>query len=244
MSKKYKGKLCAYCAAARSTTEDHVFAREFFLPDAHDNLPKAPACKGCNDRKARLEHYLISVLPFGARHEQAVENLLASVPKRLAKNRKLQRELSSTREPTWLREGSGLYQRTSMLSFDGAKLEELLKYIARGLAWHHWGTFLGPNHFASVMFMPDLLSIHFQEQMHTWSVAQRVVVDLGRGTVQYEGVQLADPLESTVWVISMYGGVMLPIGEISTGADMQTSSRWWVIIGPPQLGEMIDGKMG
>jgi hypothetical protein len=127
-----------------------------------------------------------------------------------------------------------------MLSFDGAKLEELLKYIARGLAWHHWGTYLSPDHFASVTFMPDLLSIHFQEQMHTWSVAQRVVVDLGRGTVQYEGVQLADPPESTVWGISMYGGVMLPIGEISAGEDIQTSSRWWVIIGPPQLAEMID----
>jgi hypothetical protein len=241
VSKKYRGKLCAYCATANSTTVDHVFAREFFQLDDRHNLPKAPACKDCNDRKARLEHYLVSVLPFGARHELAVANLLAGVPKRLAKNLKLQRELSSTRQPTWLREGSGLYQRTSMLSFDGAKLEELLKYIALGLAWYHWGTYLAPDHFASVMFMPDLLSIHFQEQMHSWSVAQRAVVDLGQGTVQYEGVQLADPPESTVWGISMYGGVMLPIGEISTGADVQTSSRWWVINGPPQLAEMIDG---
>jgi hypothetical protein len=145
MGKKLKGKLCAYCSKASSTTEDHIFAREFFLPEDRDNLPKAPACKECNDEKARLEHYLISVLPFGGRHAQALANLQGGVPRRLAKNRKLRSELANTMEPVWLREGAGLFQPTRMISFDGRRLEELLKYIARGLAWFHWRTYIGPG---------------------------------------------------------------------------------------------------
>lgn len=31
MSKKFKGKKCAYCAERESVTGDHIFAREFFL---------------------------------------------------------------------------------------------------------------------------------------------------------------------------------------------------------------------
>ena len=51
VSKKFKGKVCAYCVKAKATTDDHVFAREFFtLADRHD-LPKALACPKCNNEK-------------------------------------------------------------------------------------------------------------------------------------------------------------------------------------------------
>ena len=58
MSKKYKGKICAYCGTATADTEDHVLARQFFTEDEHGNLPKAPACSVCNNEKSKLEHYL------------------------------------------------------------------------------------------------------------------------------------------------------------------------------------------
>ena len=155
VSKKFKGKLCANCARATATTDDHVFAREFFLREDRHKLPKAPACQECNGSKSRLEHYLTAVLPFGGRHPQAVEALQSGVPPRLAKNRKLQRKLANTMEPAWVREGTGLFQPTSMISFDGAQLEELLKYIARGLAWHHWNLYLGREDDVSVMFLTE-----------------------------------------------------------------------------------------
>lgn len=65
MSKKYKGKLCAYCGRADADTADHVFAKEFFLPPHRDNLPKVPTCSRCNGHKSKLEHYAVAVLPFG-----------------------------------------------------------------------------------------------------------------------------------------------------------------------------------
>jgi hypothetical protein len=78
MSKKYKGKLCVYCASGIATVADHVIAREFFLPARRANLSKVPACHNCNDVKGRLEHYLTAVLGFGARHADASDNLAQS----------------------------------------------------------------------------------------------------------------------------------------------------------------------
>ena len=64
MSKKYKGKLCAYCTNKAAEAGDHVFSREFFLVEDRDDLPQAPICDSCNNAKSKLEHYLTAVLPF------------------------------------------------------------------------------------------------------------------------------------------------------------------------------------
>jgi hypothetical protein len=46
--KKFNEKMCVYCATQLATTEDHVFARGFFVEACRDNLPKVPACQPCN----------------------------------------------------------------------------------------------------------------------------------------------------------------------------------------------------
>jgi hypothetical protein len=98
MSKTYKGKTCTYCAVlGSSTTGDHVFARGFVPPDKRDHLPQVPACAQCNGEKAKLEHYLATVLPFGGQHADARQVLNEMVEPRLAKNAKLHRELSAMR---------------------------------------------------------------------------------------------------------------------------------------------------
>jgi 5-methylcytosine-specific restriction endonuclease McrA len=145
MGKKFKRMTCVYCLDASATTVDHVFSREFFLVDDRDFLPEVPACKTCNQEKSRMEHYLTAVLPFGGRHPQARTNLEAAVPPRLAKNRRLNRELLASTKPAWIRQDGGIYQPTGTLEFDGKKLEALLKYIGRGLAWHHWKVYLRPS---------------------------------------------------------------------------------------------------
>ena len=95
MSKRYKNQTCTYCVTPNSSEDgDHVVSREFFLPEHRANLPKVPACKECNNRKSRLEHYLTAVMPFGARHSDAGATLEKLVPRRLAKNAKLSRELA------------------------------------------------------------------------------------------------------------------------------------------------------
>jgi len=95
VSKRFKGKICVYCVKNLSTNQgDHIFAREFFLPNRRQNLPKVPACKQCNGDKSKLEHYLTSILPFGGRHGDARSNI-ELVPKRLAKNARLRETIAS-----------------------------------------------------------------------------------------------------------------------------------------------------
>lgn len=96
VSKRFKGKTCVYCTGEGiSQTADHVIAREF-LPVAHrGDLPKVPACEPCNHAKSRLEHYLLAVLPFGSRHPTASSMLDSEVPRRLARNPSLHRNLAA-----------------------------------------------------------------------------------------------------------------------------------------------------
>lgn len=94
MSKKFREKLCAYCAKNTSIPQgDHLFAREFFLENDRNDLIKVPACDKCNNEKSRIEHYLTTILPFGGLHADAEQNLSAMVPKRLSKNKRLHSDL-------------------------------------------------------------------------------------------------------------------------------------------------------
>ena len=239
MSKKFKGKLCAYCLSSTATTVDHVFAGEFFLVEDRHHLPKAPACQRCNSEKSKFEHYLTAVLPFGGRHTRAVANLESGVPGRLAKNQKLKKELWGSMEPAWMREGTGLYQHTSVIDFDSTKLEGLLKFVGRGLAWHHWKVYLRPGDVVSVMLMTDTASAVFASITSNWRSARRVVENLGNGTIQYVGVQATDPPELTVWTISMYGGLVLSDNRRKSDGPVESCSMWWVITGPPELEDSI-----
>jgi hypothetical protein len=241
VSKKFKGKWCVYCVKAPATTEDHVFARGFFLLEDRHNLPKAPACRRCNEEKSRLEHYLTLVLPFGGRHAQAVAALQTDVLRRLAKNNKVRQELINSMEPAWLREGSdGLFRPTGVFTIDGPKLDALLKYVARGLTWHHWKVYLRIEDYVDTLFLPDLLAAAFEERFQTWRVARRERNDLGRGTIQYEGVQATDPTALTVWGVTMYGGVLLSGEQRMTALDNQTFCRWWIISGPSEIAGMLN----
>jgi hypothetical protein len=51
--KKFNDKMCVYCATEPATTEDHVFARGFFVEARRDN-PAAGNRGGAHRRAARL----------------------------------------------------------------------------------------------------------------------------------------------------------------------------------------------
>ena len=237
MRRDFKGKRCAYCSNAMATSEDHVFARQFFLERDREDLPKAPACHDCNGKKSRLETYLAAVLPFAGRHAQAAENLTTGVPRRLGKNQKVSRELFGSMKPAWLREDGGIYQQTSVVDFDGDKLIDLLRYVGRGLAWHHWKVYLRPQDEVSVMFVKDVGTMLFQSLLAKMRPQCLVDENLGHGTVLYRGLQAPDPPELTVWTISMYGGVVLSNDLQRTGRDVESCTVWWIFTGPPELSQ-------
>ncbi|MBS0251085.1 MAG: hypothetical protein JSR78_08470 [Proteobacteria bacterium] len=137
--KKFEGETCAYCCEVTATTDDHVFARKFFLEVQRANLPQVPACERCNGEKAALETELMILLGFGGRHDDAQENLSTLVAHRLENkaNARIARELRAGVKRTWVME-SGLATQALTVSIDWAKVERLFCYIARGLAWHHF----------------------------------------------------------------------------------------------------------
>lgn len=122
-----------YCGTATAATADHVFARQFFLIEHRDQLPKVPACSDCNNRKSQLEHYLATILPFGGRHRHSRRMLDEMVPPRLARNRKLHADIRSSLKPIWSNEG-GYAIRTSGIALDPDKLLRLLDYVVEDLS--------------------------------------------------------------------------------------------------------------
>lgn len=231
MSKRFRGKLCIYCLVNPSTTGDHVFAREFFSESERADLPKVPACGSCNNEKSRLEHYLTAVLPFGARHADALANLRDLVPPRLAKNAKLHRELVQGRGFALSEERPGLHAPAETLPFNGERLRQLLGFVAKGLLWHHWGVTLKGHHTMKVMWLTKLDEASFYPFLDL-NAKQRVRSSLGNGAFSYEGVQGTDYPEFSVWKISIFGGLKL-CGDPT--APFEEVTGFWVITAESQF---------
>jgi len=206
VSKKFKGKVCVYCAEGLSATRDHVFAREFFLPGGAQTLPQVPACASCNGLKSTLEHYLTAILPFGGRHEDSRVNLERMVPPRLKKNQKLHHHLAARISTRWAKERAGLIVPVGTIPLDFSKVRALFSLIVKALVWHHWRTYLTRNHFVTVLALSPHGEMAFERKFFRANVRDRVGANLGNGTFVYEGVQGVDYPETTAWRFLIYGG--------------------------------------
>jgi hypothetical protein len=227
-SKKFKNKTCIYCGKENcSETGDHIFAREFFLSERRDNLPQCPACSICNNDKSKLEHYLTSILPFGAQHADAANNLENMVPGRLAKNRKLHQSLAAGMHRVWHQENGIIRPRLS-LPLDSTKVNELFHFIVKGVLWHHWRVILTSNHFARAGTLSKEGEKVFWNLFNMNANARTGVVDLGEGTIQYEGIQGFDCPQLSVWKFVVYGGLKL---DGDKRAPLENPSLIWGLTG-------------
>jgi hypothetical protein len=207
--KKYKGKLCAYCCKELSVTADHVFAKEFFLIDKRDNLPKVPSCKQCNNDKSEIEHYLTALLPFGGRHKDSRENLKKMVPKRLRKNPKLHKELATEKDYILTNGPSGSPIPSMVLPINFESIPALFKYIVKGLANYYWDVYLNEDVSIEVMSLTPAGEQFYEERFFRLNCKARVIETLGENTFWYEGVQGVDRPEITAWRFSVYNGLQL-----------------------------------
>jgi hypothetical protein len=208
MSKRFREKLCVYCATSPSTTGDHVFAREFFLKSERANLPKVPACGVCNHEKSLLEHYLTTVMGFGGRHADASRILQEATPPRLASNVRLHRKLEAGIGDVLSEELPGILVPTIAIPFDGSQLHQLVGFITKGLLWHHWSVILKPHHDLRVLSLTRFGEAHFAGILNSHA-KDRVTSYYGNGSFSYEGAQGKDYSEFSVWRYSIYGGLKL-----------------------------------
>jgi hypothetical protein len=223
-SKKFRGKLCVYCSKRVANSRDHVFAREFFLPNARYNAPVVPACSDCNNEKAKLEHYLTAVLPFGGRHKDAGDNLAQMVPKRLKRNINLHQEIAKSRQTIWVKE-NGLLVPAMSIGVDFQQVQQLFKLIIQALCWLHFGIYLSPDdHFVTVLALNERGERMFDRRFFRANVAQRVTSNIADGAFVYEGVQGVDNPAVTIWRLQVYGGM-------SFGGDQSQPGNAATVIG-------------
>ncbi|WP_321903903.1 HNH endonuclease [Paraburkholderia tropica] len=208
-SKRFRGKRCVYCGRQEiSDTGDHVIARGFFLPSQRANLPQVPACSSCNNAKSQLEHHLLTVLPFGARHSTASLTLNELVPGRLERNARLHRELLDA----WNRQWQGAYaprwSPEMKLPLDGNKVARLCEYMMIGLAWYHWQADLTPpNELRASFFHPSAIS-SLERLFGNPQWGAHINENIGAGTLTYRAVQDPPAPARTLWRFTIYGVVM------------------------------------
>ncbi|MBU1174326.1 MAG: HNH endonuclease [Alphaproteobacteria bacterium] len=201
-SKQFQNQLCVYCGKEHSIpTGDHVFARQFFLEEHRSHFPKVPACLDCNNAKAKDETYLTAVLPFGGRHSVARKNLTLMVPKRLAKNQRLKRELA---------DGITISQAgiPTMLPIEIQRVTRLFEMITRALLWHHWNVRL-PDQYAIECALLSSVGELLYEKLFEMNSNNFVDISLGNGTFSYCGAQGAGDPNFSIWRYEIYGGLQL-----------------------------------
>jgi hypothetical protein len=213
VGKGYSGKSCAYCGEADiSSTRDHVLAREFFLKKDRGHIPAVPACIACNNAKSLLEHYALTVLPFGSRHSDALSYLEENLGRRLARNHALRRTLVFQRDGGWERHPNGLIVPAMAGTVDTEKIYELFSFIVRGLYMYQWAIALDPAWRVDVqMFDPrsEHGVIDNVIRKIIGQVDQTAKGNIGRGTFVYEGVRSANLAQLSLWQFTVFGGLEL-----------------------------------
>jgi len=230
MSKRFKGGTCAYCGDA-GETGDHVFARGFFPVSSRADLPQVSACEACNRSKSELEHYLLSVLPFGSRHDKAGSMLSEMVPGRLAKNQKLHRELAEGQLPIELLEGDERHPSMA-LPIDGTRLYDYMRYVVRGLASHHFGVVIPATYAVSAGHVIEehdaILRRLFVGRSNAYARG------LGDDLILYEAQQAIDDPHLTMWRFLLYSGLVFTDGE--HGSEAIRPDIWVITAKQPMPG--------
>lgn len=208
-SKKYTGKTCAYCGTPDvSATRDHVVAKEFFLKEDRANLPLVPACRRCNGEKATLEHYALSVLPFGSRHIEARRYSEENIERRLRKNQALRSSLTVTRSGSWERHPNGLLVPAVSINIEMDKIFKLVAFIVRGFYTFHWRAALDQDWFADpFIFHPDHENHAINSVMPYMDRSTVVQGNLGRATFVYRGIRSSHIPQLSVWQLTLLGGL-------------------------------------
>jgi hypothetical protein len=221
MGKRFRNSGCAYCGAP-GFTADHIFARAFFPVSERADLPQVSACEPCNHIKSELEHYLASVLPFGALHPQAADLFVRETPKRLAKNRKLHVQLASDRQDVVVRRGDAV-RNSLAIPIQAEKLTALYSMIARGLATYCWGVLIPSGYAVGASFLTPSAERMFEKVMLGRRRAE-VRGNLGDGLFLYQGIQAVDDPSCTLWRFQIYGGITFAGDETSPGQGV--SNLW------------------
>ncbi|OGP55550.1 MAG: hypothetical protein A2Y65_00905 [Deltaproteobacteria bacterium RBG_13_52_11] len=240
-SKKYKGKPCVYCVDGVSSDGEHIISREFFPPTYRGNLPKAPACRPCNDRKSKLEHYLTTVLPFSSDHETALKAQTDKIAQRLYKNIALKNELRSGIIPVLMKTKNGSLEDTISLPFQPEKLTEYCKYIVRGLVWYEWNVIIPKDYIVEVMPFWQHSSGLFRDFVLSLSPDLQRHKILAKGGFEYTCTRNRDDAAFSAWQLKFYENMLI---AAQLTEDKLECIELCALTGPPTIRPIIERLTG
>ncbi len=205
---RFAGKPCAYGCGRPSASDDHVFARKFFVESKRGNLLQVPACNTCNGEKGALESELMNILAFGGRHDDAADNLSVQVAHRMENkaNARIARELKAGESRAWVKE-NGVIREAMTVPIIWSRVQRLFCFIARGLAWHHFENMVLDTECSVGAFSATGRNAALLRRFRNGKAGRTADDDVGEGTFGYWGVQAEDNPKVTAWAFSIYGGV-------------------------------------
>jgi len=118
------------------------------------------------------------------------------------------------------------------IPFESEALIALFAFIAKGLLWFHWNTYLSEDDIVDVILLSKHGEEYFEQNFMKLLPRERVAANLGNGTFLYQGSLGVDISQISVWRFSMFGGLVLS-GDPS--APNETSSTIGVLTGPKSV---------
>ncbi|MDX2235704.1 MAG: hypothetical protein NW200_14490 [Hyphomonadaceae bacterium] len=234
MSRQNRRLTCAYCRQEGGTNE-HVFARAFFLERDRPNLPTAPACEKCNGRKAQYENYATAILPFAGRHDACIE-LLEAAEAKLQSNQKLLRDLRDGQGFEVVQTEDYRYEMRATLPIDFEPILRLFEMIAHGLIWHHWEYLLPHDCGVRAIAMNSTVTDTYLRELTKGRDYTEAVV--GDASFKYEGLRAVDADRSSVWRFQIFGGA-----EFGVSGSAEIINEVLVTTGKQDfIWDLIDGE--
>ena len=119
----------------------------------------------------------------------------------------------------------GSFALTTSIPIDGEKLEELAKFMGRGLLFHHGGVRLTDDQSALAFHLDSHAESSFESILNM--AGDRVEGDLGGGTLKYTGIRSKTEPHVSVWRLEFYDGIRTQSddGSYSRGVIVLTGSN-------------------
>ncbi|MBV8567849.1 MAG: hypothetical protein JO273_20565 [Methylobacteriaceae bacterium] len=159
--------------------------------------------------KAKLEHYTLSVLPFGNRHPDATRYADQKIERRLRKNRSLRGRLAIEQSGSWERHPNGLFVPAVSLKIEMDKIQRLISLIVTGLFAFHWKEALDPDWLGdAAIFHPEFEDRVLRPLKPCFERPAAVAEgNLGRSTFVYRGLRSAPLQQLSLWQLTLLGGL-------------------------------------
>lgn len=205
MSRKAEADKCYLCGAP-ATTSDHVPPRGVFPSPRPANLITVPACKACNQGCSLDDEYFRTIVSAASRDSpQSLHLLKQRILPRVKEKPAMGIALlkSVRRVDVYSKEGIFL-GRAPQITFDSARIQNVINKIVRGLFWYHTKQRLGVD-----TVVEDYILNPEIEKPHQEEISKLTLFNVGDGSVFSYCFAVDLSTQESVWFLMFYNDTTL-----------------------------------